>query len=96
MKVELTSHVAINLATGREQTIPQYRILVDGDLVGYKGWKFGSPCCFIGRFLSPADKIFIQEEIEGMIGDRSKGIEPMENTLDDNQDTEDYHDDFTN
>ncbi len=77
MIIKLESFVSTNLATGEEQVLPQYKIVVDGSVVGYKGWKFGTPCCFIGR-LSPLDKSLIEDEVNGIIGDGTVGVMPLE------------------
>ena len=95
MKIELLAFKSKNMATGEEQTFEQYKILVDGTLVGYKGWKFGSKCCFIGR-LSPLDKGLIEEEISQRLGDNPSGVMPAEFDPEADNENEDYHDDFAN
>jgi hypothetical protein len=95
MKIELLAFKSKNMATGEEQTFEQYRIVVDGTLVGYKGWKFGSKCCFIGR-LSPLDKTLIEEEISQRLGDDAAGIMPAEYDPTEENEDEDHYDDFAN
>lgn len=95
MKIELLPHTGRNLATGEEVTFSQYRIIVNGELVGYKSWKFGTKCCFIGR-LSPLDKSLIEEEITQRLGDDAGGVMPPEYDPNEDQSEEDYHDDFAN
>jgi len=95
MKVELLAFKSKNMATGEEQFFEQYKIVVDGTLVGYKGWKFGSPCCFIGR-LSPLDKSLIEEEISQRLGDDTAGVMPAEYDPETDNENEDYTDDFSN
>lgn len=95
MNIELVAFKSTNMATGEEVCFEQYKIIVDGTTVGYKSWKFGSPCCFIGR-LSPLDKALIEEEISQRLGDEAAGVMPAEyDPVDENED-EDYHDDFAN
>lgn len=95
MKVELLNFVSTNLATGKEVILPQYKVVVDGTTVGYKGWKFGTPVCFIGR-LSPTDKLFIQEEVQGLLGDNAGGVMPVEYSPEDSNDEDYVEDDFSN
>ena len=95
MKIELLAFKSKNMATGEEQTFEQYKIIVDGTLVGYKGWQFGSKCCFIGR-LSPLDKGLIEEEISQRLGDNPAGVMPAEFDPEADNENEDYHDDFAN
>ena len=77
MEVQLKACEGRNLATGKMETHEQYQVVVDGTLVGYKSWKFGSVICFIGR-VSPADKEKIESEVDLILGDDAKGIMPPE------------------
>ena len=77
MEVQLKACEGRNLATGKMETHEQYQVVVDGTLVGYKSWKFGSAICFIGR-VSPTDKEQIESEVDLILGDDAKGIMPPE------------------
>ena len=68
MKVELLPHKGINMATRQEETLPQYQVVVDGTLVGYKSWNFGSKIIFIKR-LSPEDIAEVKNQVEHLLGD---------------------------
>lgn len=92
MKVELLPCQANNLATGQKDVFKQYRVVVDGTLVGYKSWNFGSSICFVGR-VSPVDKSLIEEQVNAILGDDAKSVMPPEHDASDLPE-EDYHDDF--
>lgn len=77
MEVQLKACEGRNLATGKMETHEQYRVVVDGTLVGYKSWKFGSAICFIGR-VSPADREKIESEVDLILGDDPKSVMPPE------------------
>lgn len=93
MKVELADHVGKNVATGREVKFSQYRILVDGKLVGYKSWKSGTKIVFIGR-LSPFDKEVVENEVSAMIAEDSEGVMPPDVSKEDVAEAEENHNDF--
>jgi hypothetical protein len=100
MKVELHPHVGLNLATRKEETVPQYRVLVDGKLAAYKSWDFGSKIIFIEKF-SPEDIAEIKNQVEHILGDTAghvnapdedKILKRHENESDDSEG--DNYDDF--
>lgn len=68
MKVELLPHKGKNMATQQEETVPQYRVVVDGELVAYKSWNFGSKIIFIAK-LSPEDIKEVKSQVEHILGD---------------------------
>ncbi len=92
MKVELLPCEGKNLATSILEVFEQYKVVVDGTLVGYKSWKFGKAICYIGR-VSPVDRGLIEEEVNAILGDESSGVMPPEYEPKDANE-EDYHDDF--
>jgi len=77
MEVQLKACEGRNLATGKVESHEQYRVVVDGTLVGYKSWNFGSAICFIGR-VSPTDKERIESEVDLILGDGASGVMPPE------------------
>ena len=100
MKVELLPHKGINMATRQEEIVPQYRVVVDGTLVGYKSWNFGSKIIFITR-LSPEDIAEVKNQVEHLLGDTAGHVNvPDEDAIiakfEDNSEPEegDVQDDF--
>jgi len=96
MQVQLLSHEAANFATGKRETLPQYKVVVDGTTVGYKSWKDGSKVCFIAR-ISPLDKAEIEKQVEVILGSKVSSVEPAD--YDPDKDTldsleQDFQDDF--
>jgi hypothetical protein len=92
MEVQLKACEGKNLATGRVESHEQYRVIVDGTLVGYKSWNFGSAICFIGR-VSPTDKEQIESEVDLILGDGAKGVMPPE-VPEEKEETEEIIDDL--
>lgn len=68
MKVELRPHKGKNMATQKEETLPQYKVVADGKLVGYKSWNFGSKIVFIEK-LSPEEIAQVKSDVEYILGD---------------------------
>ena len=68
MKVELLPHKGKNMATQQEQQLPQYMVVADGELIGYKSWKFGSKIVLI-KHLSPEDIKEVKNQVEHILGD---------------------------
>ena len=98
MKVELLPHKGINMATRREETVRQYQVMVDGKLVGYKHWDFGSKIVFIAT-LSPEDIEEVKNQVEHLLGDTADHVNaPNEEKIlakfEDDSDDEVQHDDF--
>tara|TARA_R100000406_G_scaffold35731_1_gene23626 strand:+ start:4194 stop:4493 length:300 start_codon:yes stop_codon:yes gene_type:complete len=98
MKVELLPHKGINMATRQEETVRQYRVVLDGKLVGYKSWDFGSKVIFITK-LSPEDIAEVKNQVEHLLGDTADHVNaPDEEKIlakyEDNSDDEVHHDDF--
>lgn len=93
MDVVLGPHKGRNLATGVVQTHPQYRVLVDGTLVGYKSWTRGKAICFIGQ-ISPADRLEIEQQVDNILGDGAGSIQPAPDTEEPSDEKEAAHDDF--
>jgi hypothetical protein len=50
MKIELRPHTGLDVRTRREVTLPQDRIFLDGQAVGFVGHKPGDPVCLTERF----------------------------------------------
>ena len=92
MEVQLKPCEGRNLATGKVESHEQYRVIVDGTLVGYKSWNFGSAICFIGR-VSPTDKEQIESEVDLILGDSAKGVMPPE-APEEKEETEEIFDDL--
>ena len=61
-KVQLVEIVGKNLATGRQQRVPMYRILVNGRPVGFIGWKARCKALFTEK-LGPLEVATIEREI---------------------------------
>jgi hypothetical protein len=74
MKVELLPHKGKNMATQKEETLPQYRVVVDGVCVGYKSWDYGSKIVFITR-LSPEEVKVIKADVEHILGDTAGHVD---------------------
>jgi len=74
MKVELLPHRGINMATRQEETIPQYQVVLDGALVGYKSWNFGSKIIFISK-LSPEEVAEVKSQVEHILGDTAGHVD---------------------
>jgi hypothetical protein len=68
MKVELLPHRGINMATRKEETVPQYQVVLDGTLVGYKSWTYGSKIIFITR-LTPEELAEVKDQVEHILGE---------------------------
>ena len=97
MKVELHPHKGINMATRVEETLPQYQVILDGKVVGYKSWDFGSKILFVTR-LSPEDVTEVKNQVEHILGDTAGHVsapdsEKLLEQHEDNQEEVD-HDDF--
>lgn len=75
MKVQLLPHTGANMATGKPEQLPQYRVVVDDTLVGYKAWAHGSKVCFIGQ-VSPLDRKEIEQEVDNLVGDQAGSVQP--------------------
>lgn len=98
MKVELLPHKGINMATRQEETVSQYQVILDGKLVGYKSWDFGSKVIFITK-LSPEDIAEVKNQVEHLLGDTADHVnapdeEKILSKYEDNSDDEVHHDDF--
>ena len=93
MKVQLLPHTGANVATGKLQQLPQYRVVVDDELVGYKSWKHGSAICFIGR-VSPLDQKQIEQEVMDLVGDNAGSVQPPEYDPSTVELEEEQYDDF--
>ena len=74
MKVELLPHRGINMATRQEETIPQYQVVLDGALVGYKSWDFGSKIVFISK-LTPEELTEVKNQVEHILGDTAGHVD---------------------
>lgn len=93
MEVQLKACEGKNLATGKVETHEQYQVVVDGTLVGYKAWKFGSAICFIGR-VSPIDREKIESEVDLILGDDPKSVMPPEVPEEETEKEEETFDDL--
>lgn len=100
MKVELETHIGINLVTKKEQTYEQYRVfLVESDVngdevrtwVGIIGWAHGSKLIF-NRRIDPIKQKFVVEATEKMLsreGLRSVQPSDIDPSILNHQDQED-------
>ena len=66
MNVELTPHRGINMATGKEVTLPQYQVIADGKRVGFLGWGKGKKICFIER-IGPLEQHDIELKVATLL-----------------------------
>ena len=93
MKVKLVPHTGANIATGRVQELKQYKVLVDGNLVGFKSWDVGSPVCFCGT-VSPIIKDLVLRGVNDILNDEARGVEPPEYDPSKDEKLEQEYDDF--
>jgi hypothetical protein len=93
MKVELLPHVGNNVSTGKSQMFKQYKVVADGELVGYKSWRTGSKIVYIG-LLSPMDRQVVESEVSAILSEESEGVSPPDVSEDDMAEQEEYHNDF--
>lgn len=64
--VDLTAHKGRNMATGKEQTLPQYQVILDGQRVGFLGWGAGKKICFTER-LSPIEQRDVETKVQEIL-----------------------------
>ena len=99
MKVELLPHKGRNIATREIQNLPQYQVVADGKVVGYKSWEFGSKIVFVQQ-LSPEAIDEIKRDVEYILGDTAGHVNaPNEDAIADllekeEEDKGDVADDF--
>ena len=67
MKVELRKHVGRNVATGKEETLSQYRVFVDDRPAGFIGWHDDAELLLTTRF-GPIEQQKISDLVSKELG----------------------------
>ena len=66
MEVELREHRGINIATGVDECLGQYRVFVDGRAVGFMGWGKSSKLSITTR-VGPIERQEIAEKVSRLM-----------------------------